>query len=53
MIEFKFDTETHVDGKPYNRTVYWLGTTDVTGEDAKHTPEIYEQLDAQSAGLDE
>ncbi len=53
MIVFQFDTETHVNDKPYSRTLYWLGMTEVTNEDKKHTPEIYEQLDAQISGLDD
>jgi hypothetical protein len=51
MIIFELDTETHVEGKPYERTIYWLGTTECVGVDAEHTIEIYEQLDAQTCGL--
>ncbi len=50
-IVFSFDTETHNDGKPYDRTIYWLGTTNCIGEDKRHSVEIYEQLDAQTSGL--
>lgn len=51
MIVFKFDAETHCEGIPYSRILYWLGTIDIQGEDKKHTAEIYEQLDAQACGL--
>ncbi len=53
MIVFQFDTETYVDNAKYERPLYWLCTTDVTGIDAVHKAEIYEQLDAQQSGLDE
>jgi hypothetical protein len=46
MIEFEFSSEN-----AENRVAYWLGTTKCTREDAEHQTEIYEQLDAQTAGL--
>ena len=52
MIIFEFDCETHnSDGSLKTRSVYWLGTTDVQGEDTEHKDEIYEQLDAELAFL--
>jgi hypothetical protein len=51
MIVFEFDYETHVDGVPYERNIYWLGITECVGCDKDHAVEIYEQLDAQTAGL--
>jgi len=48
MIVFEFDED---DGN--NRLVYWLGGTNVTGADAEHSDEIYEQLMAHEAHLDE
>lgn len=51
MITFEFDTETHLDGVPYSRTLYWLGCTSCIDDDEQHTAEIYEQLDAQASGL--
>ena len=50
MIVFEFCEDTSArDG----HTVYWLGCTDVTGEDEEHADEIYEQLMAHEAHLDE
>jgi hypothetical protein len=52
MIILEFDIETHnPDGTLKPRVMYWLGTTNVIGEDEEHTDEIYEQLDAQTADL--
>lgn len=51
MIVFEFDTETHHENIRYERTIYWLGITSVTGKDKPNTVEIYEQIDAQVTGL--
>lgn len=52
MIIFEFDYETHnTDGSLKPRPKYWLSTTNIVGKDEEHTDEIYEQLDAQTAGL--
>lgn len=51
MIVFEFYHETHEDGIKYERTVYHLGFTSCVNEDEKHVTEIFEQLDAQTAGL--
>lgn len=54
MIIFEFDYETHdSDGSLKDRPMYWLSCTLVEGEDEEHQDEIYEQLDAQAAGLTE
>lgn len=49
MIVFEFGTDLSKEG----RVCYWLGTTECTGLDKQHEDEIYEQLDAQTAGLTE
>lgn len=53
MIIFEFDTEIYVDGKLYDRTLFWLGSIKCTGSDTEHQCEIYEQLDSESSGLTE
>jgi hypothetical protein len=48
MIVFEFSYETHnADGTLKSRPVYWIGCTEVTGEDKEHEDEIIEQLDAE------
>ncbi len=53
MIVFTLEYETYDGNKQYERTIYWLSTTHCSGVDAKHSVEIYEQLDAQTTGLTE
>ncbi len=52
MIIFNFDDETHnSNGTLKVRPVYWIGGTEVVGEDEEHQDEIYEQLDSELAFL--
>ncbi len=51
MIIFEFDYETHLNGKPHKRKIWWLSTTSCIGKDEENSVEIYEQLDAEASGL--
>lgn len=48
MIIFKFSTDAG-----FNREIYWLGWTHISGEDKHHSDEIYEQIMAHESYLDE
>ena len=48
MIIFEFDIDCG-----HTRQIIWLGGTSVTGADKEHTDEIYEQIAAHEAYLDE
>lgn len=54
MIVFEFELETHgSDGILKKRPIFWLGSTSVTGKDEEHSDEIYEQINAHEAHLDD